>query len=130
MPALVIVDDSAVLRDAIKTLLSLSLPAWKVCGEAGDQREAVRQCEELRPDAVLVDLSLPGTSGIAVAQALKERIPAAKIVIMSAQDPDVLSSVTRACGFECVGKSQLATDLPAILARAATGAPQDSDTRD
>jgi DNA-binding NarL/FixJ family response regulator len=121
MARLVVVDDSVVVRDAIKALVAMESPKWNVCGEASEEREALRKCEELKPEVILVDLSLASGSGFSTAKALQEKIPAAKILIMSAQDPSVLASVTRTLGFECVGKSQLATDLPAILQRVLDG---------
>jgi DNA-binding NarL/FixJ family response regulator len=121
MSRLVVVDDSAVVRDAIKSLLAMESPKWNVCGEASEEKEALRKCEELKPEVILVDLSLASGSGLSTAKALREKIPTAKILIMSAQDASVLASVTRTHGFECVGKSQLATDLPAILRRVVDG---------
>jgi two-component system, NarL family, response regulator NreC len=121
MSCLVVVDDSAVVRDAIKSLLATESPKWNICAEASEEKEALRKCEELKPEVILVDLSLASGSGLSTAKALREKIPTAKILIMSAQDPSVLASVTHTHGFECVGKSQLATDLPAILRRVLEG---------
>lgn len=65
---ILIVDDHAMFREALRTLLETD-PSLRVVGEAGDGREAIRLAGELRPDLILLDLRMPGTSGL---QALRE----------------------------------------------------------
>lgn len=115
MCRIAIVDDSAVIRDAIKSLLA-SWPKW-VVREAAGHSEALRICLEVKPNLILIDLSLGSGSGLSTARALRESVPGAKIIIMSAQDPDVLAELRSTFGFECVEKSDLADSLGKILAR-------------
>jgi DNA-binding NarL/FixJ family response regulator len=65
---ILIVDDHAMFREALRTLLETD-PSLRVVGEAGDGREAIRLAGELRPDLILLDIRMPGTSGL---QALRE----------------------------------------------------------
>lgn len=65
---LVIAEDHTILRDGLKALLA-SRPEFQVVGEASDGREAVRCAEELKPDLMLLDLSMPRSNGL---EALKE----------------------------------------------------------
>ena len=77
-----IADDHAILRDGLRKLLSQE-PDMQVVGEAGDGPEALKKVEELRPDVILLDITMPGMNGIAVAKKVKAAAPNAKIVILT-----------------------------------------------
>jgi two-component system, NarL family, response regulator NreC len=80
-----IVDDHAVVRSGLKLLLAAEEDI-EVVGEAGDAREAVFEVRSLKPDIVLLDVAMPGTSGIeAIPDLLKEHA-GGKILILSMQD--------------------------------------------
>ena len=74
-------DDHAVVRYGLRTLFELS--GMQVVGEAGDGREALSLAAELRPDVVVMDVTMPGLNGIDAAAVLQERTPATRIVILS-----------------------------------------------
>jgi two-component system, NarL family, response regulator NreC len=108
---ILIVDDNEMVRRGVSELLS-SRPAWQVCGHAGDGKEAVRKAKELRPDIVLLDISMPGANGLDVARTLRHEMPDTKIVIMSQHDPiQVLPRVLEAGAHACLDKDSLDTDL-------------------
>lgn len=108
---ILIVDDNEMVRRGISELLSFQL-AWQVCGHAGDGKEAVRKARELRPDIILLDISMPGANGLDVARTLRREMPETKIVIMSQHDPiQVLPRVLEAGAHACVDKDRLSTDL-------------------
>jgi DNA-binding NarL/FixJ family response regulator len=75
-------DDHAMLRDGLKALLSAS-PDIHVAAEAGNGREAVRLALELRPDVMVMDLSMPDLNGIEAARLLRDKLPAVRVVILS-----------------------------------------------
>ena len=54
---ILIVDDNAVIRRCLRRVLE-SINGWTVCGEAGDGREGIQKAEELRPDLIILDLSM------------------------------------------------------------------------
>jgi DNA-binding NarL/FixJ family response regulator len=72
MHRLLLADDSTAVRLAIRTLLQQLAPEWEVCGETAEAEEAVRMGEELRPDVILIDLSISGSKGLWVAKILKD----------------------------------------------------------
>lgn len=65
---LIIVDDNALVRTGTRTILSANA-ALEVVGEAEDGEWAIARCRELRPDLVLMDVSMPGMGGIEATRA-------------------------------------------------------------
>lgn len=79
-------DDHALFRAGIASLLE----AWghEVVGQAGNGDEAVALARELRPDLVLMDLSMPGCDGIEATRRIRELTPDVKVVIVTVSDDD------------------------------------------
>lgn len=116
---ILIADDHALVRSGLRALLRAK-PELEVVGEAGDGAETLRLAAELSPDLVLLDVSMPGESGIATARRLKEAHPelavlfltmhedegllqealhtgAAGYVIKRAEAPELLQAIHAAC---------------------------------
>lgn len=111
MKRLLLVDDSDLIRRGIRSLLS-SQTKWEVCGEAGDGTEAMLKARELLPDLVLLDVNMPGMSGLDVTRLLRQELPNAKILVMSQHDPQRLSTSALAAGANaCLDKGRLYADL-------------------
>jgi DNA-binding NarL/FixJ family response regulator len=83
----VIADDHALVRQGIRQYLS-SAEDIVVLDEAGDGNQAVALVDELDPDVLLLDISMPGMTGIEVTQSLKTNHPEVKILILTAYDED------------------------------------------
>ncbi len=81
----VVVDDHAVVRSGIKLLLD-SHDDIEVVGEAGNAQDAVFRVRELTPDVILLDLVMPGESGIEVLPKLLKEASGAKVLVLSMQD--------------------------------------------
>jgi two-component system response regulator NreC len=81
----VVVDDHAVVRSGIKLLLDRH-DDIEVVGEAGNAQDAVFRVRELAPDVILLDLVMPGESGIEVLPKLLKEASAAKVLVLSMQD--------------------------------------------
>lgn len=77
-----IADDHILVRDGLKALLEAQ-GTIKVVGESGDGRETVRKVLSLRPDVVVMDISMPGLNGIDATRQILEGNPSAKILILS-----------------------------------------------
>lgn len=82
-----IVDDHPVVRGGVKSLLS-NHPDMQVAGEAGTGPEALQQAALLEPDVILLDIRMPGASGVDVARQLRRCRPEAKIIIMTAYEDE------------------------------------------
>jgi len=82
MTTIVLADDHPVVRRGLRALLE-AVPDFRVTGETGDGLEAVRLVEELRPQILVLDLMMPGVSGLEVARQVTHRFPATRVVILS-----------------------------------------------
>lgn len=75
-------DDHGIVRRGLKTLLE-SAPGVNVVGEAADGLEAVRLCEQLKPEVLIVDVGMPALNGIEVATRALHSQPGLRVVILS-----------------------------------------------
>jgi DNA-binding NarL/FixJ family response regulator len=99
MPELriLIADDHAVLRRSIRSLLE-SHAQWSVCGEAADGEEAVEEAERLRPDVVLLDISMPKLNGLEAARRIRQSVPTAQFLVLTMHSSDQLPEEARRAG--------------------------------
>jgi two-component system, NarL family, response regulator NreC len=81
----VVVDDHAVVRSGIKLLLDRE-DDIEVVGEAGNAKDAVFRARALKPDVILLDVVMPGQSGIEVLPSLLKEAPDARVLVLSMQD--------------------------------------------
>jgi DNA-binding NarL/FixJ family response regulator len=82
MPRVLIVDDHAFIRRGVQTILH-PFPEWELCGEADNGNDAIRMAEELKPEVILMDLSMPGLNGIEATRAIRKTQPGVKIVLLT-----------------------------------------------
>ncbi len=80
-----LVDDHAILRAGLRALLA-TYPDIEVVGEAGDGSEAIQRVKELRPDIVLMDISMPGMNGLTATRYILEAHPDVRIIILTQYD--------------------------------------------
>jgi two-component system, NarL family, nitrate/nitrite response regulator NarL len=97
MPSLriLVVDDHELVRDGIAGMLR---DRWDICGEAGNGAEAIEKVQHLKPDLVLLDLSMPVMSGIVAAKAIRATAPETKIVFLSMHDSPTVAELVRIAG--------------------------------
>jgi len=108
---ILLVDDHEPVRRGVRSLLS-SHADWLVCGEAVDGIDAIDKAKALRPNVVLMDISMPRMNGLDATQILRRDLPDSKIVIVSQNDPVIAcrqASEVDAAAY--VAKSSLSDDL-------------------
>jgi DNA-binding NarL/FixJ family response regulator len=126
-------EDHALLRQSLKAYLEFQ-GMCEVVGEARDGREAMRLYGELKPDIVLMDLSMPGVDGMVAVKAIKRDFPTAKIIALTAHrsedylhaalDSGVDGYVVKAANAEdlvnairavCLGEAYVSPEVAATL---------------
>ena len=122
---LLIVDDHPIVRDGLVAILHEGEPDLEVVGEAGDGREAVAAWRKLQPTVTIMDLQLPGQSGVEAILAIRREDPDARILVLTTFDGDadiqraleagargyLLKSVRRAILIEAVRADRKSTRL-------------------
>jgi DNA-binding NarL/FixJ family response regulator len=83
------VDDHAFIRRGIKGLLS-DVTDWTVSGEADNGSDAIRLAKELKPDVILLDVSMPGITGLDVVRAVRETDRKTKVLLLTLHDSQEL----------------------------------------
>jgi DNA-binding NarL/FixJ family response regulator len=115
---IVLVDDHEVVRLGLKSLLERH-PQFEVVGEAGSAREAVEQVAALKPEVVLMDIRLPGTSGIEACEEIVNKFPGTRVIMLTSYaDDEMLFSAIRAgaSGYllKQIGSDELVRALEAV----------------
>ncbi len=112
---ILIADDHDVVRRGLRSLVE-SRPDWKVCGEAVDGRDAIAKTEELRPDVILLDITMPHLNGLEAAKVIRKQVPKTEIILVSQHDSSQVHKAAMDAGVRAfVAKSQVARDLVTAL---------------
>src|SRR3984893_5935311 len=86
---ILIADDHDLMRRGVKALLQ-SHPGWEACGEAKTGRDAVAKADELKPDILVLDISMPDLNGVEAARRVRKASPNTEILILSMHYSDQL----------------------------------------
>lgn len=104
-------DDHKLLRSGLKLLLQRN-PGMLVVGEAADGEQTVQLFEQLQPDILLLDLSMPNMDGIECLKEIKSRYPEAKVIVLTMhEDENYIKRAMQAGASAYVPKSAADTDL-------------------
>ena len=118
---ILIADDHAVVRFGLKTILN-GEEGWQVVGEATSGAEALALAIQLQPDVAVLDINMPGISGLEALKAIQERLPATRVVILTLHySMEWMQEIRRAGGKGYVSKSDADRDLVAAVATVAAG---------
>ena len=118
-----LVDDHMVVRSGLSTVLAV-FDDMQLVGEAGDGEEALRLCERLQPDVVLMDLVMPKMDGVAATQTIKERWPQIQVIALTSfKEKEYVEGALKAGASGYLIKNVSAEELVNAIRRAAAGQP-------
>jgi DNA-binding NarL/FixJ family response regulator len=112
---ILVVDDHPVVRQGLRTLLG-SRPEWEIIDEAEDGVEAVEKADRLKPDVVVLDVSMPKMDGLEACRRIRKNVPKSEILIVTQHDSSqMLREAVSAGARGYVVKSDAARDLLAAV---------------
>jgi DNA-binding NarL/FixJ family response regulator len=82
MPRIIVVDDHAVIRRGVQEILH-GFPEWELCGEAANGQEAVRLAEAVKPEIIIMDVSMPGLNGLEATRIIRNILPDTKVLLLT-----------------------------------------------
>jgi DNA-binding NarL/FixJ family response regulator len=119
---ILLADDHETVREGLRMILNAQ-PDMQVVGTAGDGAEAITQCEQIAPDVVIMDISMPGMNGLAATLQLNEKCPGAKVLTLTRHaDGSYLQQLMRAGAAGYVLKQSRPAELLHAIRSVATGA--------
>jgi NarL family two-component system response regulator LiaR len=118
-----LVDNHAVVRSGLSAFL-LAFDDLELIGEAGSGEEAVRLCDRLRPDVVLMDLVMPGMDGAQATRAIREKCPSIQVVALTSfKEQDLVEAALEAGAIGYLLKNVSADELAKAIREAHIGRP-------
>jgi len=120
---ILIADDHELVRQGLRKVLE-SRPDWRVCGEAADGRTAVKMARELKPDVVVMDLSMPELNGLGATREIRKTCPATQVVILTMHEAEgLVKDVLEAGATGYLLKTDASRMLVAAIEAAKRGEP-------
>jgi NarL family two-component system response regulator LiaR len=118
-----LVDDHAVVRSGLGAFL-MAFDDLELVGEASDGQEAVRLCQQLQPDVVLMDLVMPGMDGAAATQAIREQCPELQVIALTSfKETELVEGAMQAGAIGYLLKNVSADTLAEAIREAHAGKP-------
>jgi len=116
---ILLADDHTLIRTGIATLLQTNRD-FEVVGEAQDGEEAVEKTKQLRPDVLIIDLSMPKLSGIEATQIIKKKYPDVNVLVLTMHESEeyvyqILKSGAGGYVLKSAGKEELSAAIRAVV---------------
>jgi NarL family two-component system response regulator LiaR len=120
---ILLADDHMVVRSGLSTVLAV-YDDMEMVGEAGDGEEAIRLCEKLQPDVVLMDLLMPKMDGVTATRIIKERWPTIQVIALTSfKEKEYVEGALKAGASGYLLKNVSAEELVNAVRRAVAGQP-------
>jgi DNA-binding NarL/FixJ family response regulator len=120
---ILVADDHAVVRSGLKTILG-ARDGWEVCAEAQTGDEAVALARRHRPDVAILDLNMPGITGLEACAEIKRSLPGVELVILTCHySGPLLQAIVKTGALGFVLKSDADRDLVAAVEAVRRGEP-------
>jgi two-component system response regulator NreC len=119
---ILIADDHEFVRAGLAKILTAAHPEWEIAGEAVNGQEAIEMGERLRPDVLIVDLSMPGANGIQVTEKLVSSVPGIRVAVLTIHSAEPVMRQVRhagACAF--LAKNEAPAKLVDVVEKMLTG---------
>jgi CheY-like chemotaxis protein len=100
LKCILIVDDNAVIRRSLRNIFEQE--GWQICGEASNGKEAIAKAQELNPDLIVLDLSMPIMNGMEAAPHLRRVLPHVPILVFSVYANAIPEEEAAAAGITAV----------------------------
>jgi DNA-binding NarL/FixJ family response regulator len=95
---ILIVDDHEVVREGVRTIINRARPQWEICGEATNGQDAIDTATRLRPDIILLDITMPRLSGLEAASRITGLGLTSQILIFTMHESGELAHDARRVG--------------------------------
>ncbi len=117
MPArILIADDHEVVRQGVRSMILRSRREWEICGDAANGDEALQAIQSLKPDVAVLDITMPGMSGLEVAHEVARRhLPTTLLMFTMHESPRLVGEIREAGAQGFVNKSCAGRDLIAAI---------------
>ena len=118
-----IVDDHSMVRTGLATFIKVK-PDLELVGEARDGQEALRLCEQLQPDVILMDLVMPKMDGVDATRAIRERWPQVQVIALTSfQEKELVQNALQAGAISYLLKDVSTDELAEAVRAAHAGRP-------
>jgi len=113
---ILLVDDHQVVRRGVAAVIADSAQDWEVCGEASNGREAIATAARLKPDIVVMDISMPDMNGLEATREIRKANPEVEVLILSVHESEQMVHDVLAAGARgYILKRDAGTDLITAL---------------
>lgn len=109
---ILIVDDHEVVRQGVRSVLKHSRPQWEICGEASDGQQAIEAVKSLKPDVVVLDITMPKMSGLEASPLIAKLPGNTRVLIFTMHESERITNDVKSAGAHgYVQKAQAGRDL-------------------
>ena len=120
---ILLADDHDVVRRGLRSLVEAQA-GWEVCGEAATGREAVEKAGRLRPNVVIMDITMPELNGLEATRRIRKAVPETQVLVLTVHESEeLLAEALRAGAHGCMLKSDAGRELVSAIEALSQGKP-------